>query len=365
MRPKSIILLALALGCGLVASIGISQVMDRQNADSGAPQVETEPILVALSNINVNDPLTAELVKLEEWPTDKIPADALRSLEEAGDQRAATKIFEGEPIRAAKLGSGQSFTLTIPPGYRSLTVRVGAETSGAGLLKPGDRVDVQLFAKKNPAYNIPDTVTRVILQDVQVAAVDHHYRRASDEDDGTIVARTVTVVVTPKQADKIALASKVGEINLIMRHPDDNVDVVHDGVSVSELFATDNADRDKERQSVEGEGGKSGLQNFLEQMKNQSNTESTELATLPPESSKLFSMVLIEGSAARELEFSEEGRLPQEKSRGMIDQGEPAAAGSQPTLLVPPVNGPTGIGGGDIQDVVEDSGLEELTELEE
>ena len=62
MRPKSLMLLVLALGCGLVASIGISQVMDRNAKQPTA--VETTPIYVALHNINLGDPIDAAMVSL-------------------------------------------------------------------------------------------------------------------------------------------------------------------------------------------------------------------------------------------------------------------------------------------------------------
>ncbi len=67
MRPKSLILLLLALGCGLVASIGISQVMANRN-QAVAPTVETERILVANKDIKVNEPLSAKMFKSKIGP---------------------------------------------------------------------------------------------------------------------------------------------------------------------------------------------------------------------------------------------------------------------------------------------------------
>jgi Flp pilus assembly protein CpaB len=64
MRPKSLLLLALALGCGLVASIGISQVMDRNG--NSQTKLETVPIYVAVHNINLGDPIDAKMISLED-----------------------------------------------------------------------------------------------------------------------------------------------------------------------------------------------------------------------------------------------------------------------------------------------------------
>jgi len=104
MRPKTLILLLLALGCGLVASIGISQVINRNRE---AAPVETEAILVALKDIKVNDLLDDKNLRQEEWPKEKIPADAVRTLKDVEHQRAGTKIFAGEPIRKAKFAVDQ------------------------------------------------------------------------------------------------------------------------------------------------------------------------------------------------------------------------------------------------------------------
>ena len=85
MRPKSLILLILALGCGLVASIGISQVMDRNSRHPKA--VETTPIYVALHNINLGDPIDAAMVSLQEWPKDKVPPGAISQLDQLEGRR--------------------------------------------------------------------------------------------------------------------------------------------------------------------------------------------------------------------------------------------------------------------------------------
>ena len=73
MRMKSLILIFIALGCGLVASIGISQVMNR---GGGGGSMEMEQILVALTDIDIGTKLDAQNVKLEDWPKAKIPEGA-------------------------------------------------------------------------------------------------------------------------------------------------------------------------------------------------------------------------------------------------------------------------------------------------
>ncbi|MEX0610848.1 MAG: Flp pilus assembly protein CpaB, partial [Pirellulales bacterium] len=164
MRPKSLLLLALALGCGLVASIGISQVMDRNNKPQS--KLQTVPIYIALHNINLGDPIGAAMLSLEEWPKDKVPRGAISKLEELEGRRPRTAIFEGEPILEGKLlapGQIADPIRSIPKGMRLKTIAVDAEKSAAGLLGPGDRVDVQLFVRKDQRTGIEAAKSKIIL----------------------------------------------------------------------------------------------------------------------------------------------------------------------------------------------------------
>ncbi len=92
MRPKSLILLLLALGCGLVASIGISQVMANRN-QGPAPVVETDKILVANKDIKVNEMLSDKNIQVEDWPKEKIPVDAVRDIKELDGQAPAATFW--------------------------------------------------------------------------------------------------------------------------------------------------------------------------------------------------------------------------------------------------------------------------------
>ena len=112
MRPKSLLLLVLALGCGLVASIGISQVLERNSKHPKA--LETVPIYVALHNINLGDPIDANMLSLEEWPKDKVPRGAISNLEELQGRRPRTAIIEGE----------QSFPYQVDGDYLGETRRL-------------------------------------------------------------------------------------------------------------------------------------------------------------------------------------------------------------------------------------------------
>jgi pilus assembly protein CpaB len=237
MRPKSLLLLVLALGCGLVASIGISQVMDRKNQPQA---LDTVPIYVALHNINLGDPIDAKMLSLEEWPKDKVPRGAISELAELEGRRPRTAIIEGEPILEGKLlaqGQIADPIRQIPKGFRLKTIAVDAEKSAAGLLGPGDRVDVQLFVRKDQRLGIEASKSKVILQNIRVFAVDQTVQRAPDGSEERTVAKTVSLLLKPQQASKLTLAENLGEISLIPRNPDDEESPVAAEFSADDLLA--------------------------------------------------------------------------------------------------------------------------------
>jgi len=251
MRPKSLLLLALALGCGLVASIGISQVMDRNN--NSQAKIETVPIYVAVHNINLGDPIDAKMLSLQEWPKDKAPHGAISTLEQLQGRRPRTAIIEGEPILEGKLlNAGQIADpiRSIPKSMRLYTIKVDAEKSAAGLLGPGDRVDVHLYARKDQRSGVETAKSKVILQNVRVFAVDQAVQRSADGGEERTVAKTISLLVKLEQASKLALAAQIGEISLIPRNPDDEDSTEIAETTVDDLLANGDANSRAKEQGI-------------------------------------------------------------------------------------------------------------------
>jgi len=224
MRAKSMVLLMLALGCGVVASIGITQVMAKRGGATTTAQAEVEGIFVAMKDLPIGDPISAQMVKLEEWPKDKVPNGALTKLEEVENRRPKTRIFAGSPILENQLlGKGvldQGASDVIPKGFRVVAVKADAISTGGSLIRPGDRVDV-LVHVRYAGGDLTRTATKTILQDVKVFAVNEVWDVATTSGEKAITARTVSLLVTPAQAEKITLASEMGNVRLVMRSPED------------------------------------------------------------------------------------------------------------------------------------------------
>ncbi len=313
MRPKSLVLLALALGCGLVASIGISQVLDDSNRPTA---VETTPIYVALRNINVGDPLTDEMVALEEWPKDKVPVGSLTTWEELEDRRPRTNVYKGEPILDTKLlakGQTNDPIQAVPAGMRLATILVDARKSAAGLLSPGDRVDLQLFMNRNESYGITTPVTRIFLQNIRVFAVDATTEKSTDGEDSRAVGKTVSLLVTPRQANKINLAVNMGEVTLIPRNPDDESIIDDSEESASGLHDRSTASSREREQAAPDNGEESGplagLRKLMEQAMVASAAQAGMAAMQPVQAADPpFEMTIIFPTTVERIQF--EGGRP-------------------------------------------------------
>jgi pilus assembly protein CpaB len=309
MRPKSLILLALALGCGLVAAVGISQVMNANSQPVAAS--ETVPIFVALHNINLGDPIEDGMLSLEEWPKDKVPRGAISKLTDIEGRRPRTAIIEGEPILEGKLlapGQVADPIRAIPPGMRLKTIAVDAEKSAAGLLGPGDRVDVQLFVRKDQRTGIDTAKSKIILQNIRVFAVDQTVQRSPDGGEERSIAKTVSLMLTPEQASKLSLAEQIGEVSLTPRNPDDEKEADWSEYTIEDLLA------DGDRGSREKEQNREGTEEEVEPAPESlvDVIRSTPTPVIPP-----WRMEIVEAQDVREVLFDGETGKP---IRNMVEE---------------------------------------------
>ncbi len=252
MRGKSVALLVLALGCGLVASLGITQVLKR--GDPVAPQSDTAPVYVAKADIGTGTLLTPEAVRLEQWPKEKVPAGALSQADDLDGRHAKQAIFADEPIIDRKLlARGQMPTESmVPKGLRVVPIQVGIEAIHSGLVVPGSRCDVQVFIHSDPNLGVGETLCKTILQDIRVFAVNDVTSTESLDPKtpntrSIPTGKTVSLLVTPAQAQIVTLASQLGSIRLILRSNQDSDQPKTVAVFAHELVnAAGGSDREKE-----------------------------------------------------------------------------------------------------------------------
>ncbi len=224
MKARPIITLAIGVVLAGAAVFFVSRALDGQRAQSD--QVAQAPfpvtsIVVASTDLKFGSRIGAEHLKLVSWPKDSVPSGAFTSISDilgdrSQDRVAIRGIASGEPVVAAKVsgfGGRATMSTLIPEDKRAFAIQVNAVSGVAGFLLPGDRVDVLLT--RQIGQGSENQVTDVVLQDVMVRGVDQDANEAQSKPQ---VVRTVTVEVTPEQAQKLALAMRVGSLTLALRN---------------------------------------------------------------------------------------------------------------------------------------------------
>lgn len=333
MRTRSILLLALALGCGLVASIGISQFMESRS--KGGDDEEKQPVFVAMADIRPNEELTAQNVKLEEWPKKIIPQGALTRLEDVEGKRTRLKLFAGEPILASKLLSADDLTgaaRDIPPGYRVAYVKVDPISGSSNLILPGDRVDVLVYRSPN-GNDDQVTAAKIVIQDLKVFAVDTQteskFTASRDETTEPITAKTIGLLVTPQQAVILHAAQEIaGTLRLVLRNPEDDAQVVDHEASLSDIFGDEHKKTDRLAEKEMPQKETSDITNFLDNQ--HGGAKNVPVPPTPPLPGQApgQSMLVMMGSELVKIDIPGFGQLPIIQS----EQGPSNLGGDQPSV---------------------------------
>lgn len=207
------LLLALALGCGLVAAMGINQYMQGQKKDPNA-DANRSMVVVASEEIPRGVLITEEKLTLKKWPSDNMPPGALSDPQKVVGRVATQKLFPGDAVIEAKLAD-EGKTRDIPDGMRLVTIKVNYWSVTSGFVRPDDRVDVMM---------VHQDVAQPILENVVVWAVDQERSHNQEESNpkNAMGAQGVTLLVTPRQAVMLALTQQQGQLWLALRSETDD-----------------------------------------------------------------------------------------------------------------------------------------------
>ncbi len=223
MQRRPLIYMAVALVLGVAAVFLVQNYLERATApvaQQRAPALQTQTIVVAAVPLFFGSKIEAEHVKLVKWPADALPPGAFTSLDQIiGEERrvALRPIEPNEPILASKVsGKGGRLSMSglISGEMRAATIRVNDIVGVGGFVLPGDRVDV-LLTRQIGNKDRKNRVNDIILQNARVLGIDQDANEARDQPS---VVKSVTLEVTARQAQKLALAQQVGSLSLALRH---------------------------------------------------------------------------------------------------------------------------------------------------
>ncbi len=241
MNIRTIVTAVVAVLLALVAVLMVRSYLGAARPP-GAPVQSgpgaTAPVVVASAPIQrgaVHQPLQLKVVN---YPADAVPSGSFQTVAQltgggANSHLALRPISLNEPLLADKVsGPGGKLTLSVAltPGMRAVSLRSGDVAGVAGFVLPGDRVDILLT--RNIAGDANNAVTQVLAENVLVLGVD---QSADDQQDKPVVAHTVTIEVTPDQAQTISLAQAVGNISLALRQVSDGAALNKKAMTVAQL----------------------------------------------------------------------------------------------------------------------------------
>lgn len=213
MKQKSMVLLAVAGACGLVAMIGVQQLMSNQTA--AAEEEEMVSVLVATVEIPPRTPLDDTNTEFVEKPMSDVPADAITSIEQYEGLAPKARLFPQDVVTTTKLGDDIRPAAEIPKGMRLTTVSVNLTKAHSGLITPGDYVDLQVTYQARDTAGMT-TKSKTFMQNIEVFATDSV--RASEADEvEDVKAKNISLLVTPPQSNVLKLAERLGEIHLVLR----------------------------------------------------------------------------------------------------------------------------------------------------
>jgi pilus assembly protein CpaB len=242
MRVFLVLLLALTAG-GALALGTYNYVSSNSQGGSTTSAIPSKPVVVAASDLPMGAELTADDVKVIEWPASSVPAEAISDPKEAVGRGLVMNVVQYEPILPLKLASkeaGAGLPPVIPPGLRAVSVRVNEVIGVAGYVVPGTRVDV--LTTINPGQQQTTMTSKVILTDVQVLAAGTKLDNTADKDKPVPVS-VVTLLVNPDEAERLTLAASEGKIQLALRNPLDRSAPATRGVRPAVLLGSEPATR--------------------------------------------------------------------------------------------------------------------------
>ena len=179
------------------------------------PAAPEHTVVVAARPLRYGDELVAAALREVPWPDNALPPGAFAKIAEvtAGKRVVVLPIDTNEPVLASKItGPGQRATLSavLHEGMKAVTIRVNDVEGVAGFVMPGDHVDVVLTRQLDKDTGTND----VIIQNARVLAVD---QSADVRSEKAAVPKAVTLEVSVTDAQKLALASSVGTLSLLLR----------------------------------------------------------------------------------------------------------------------------------------------------
>ncbi len=233
-----IIMGGVAIVLGLAAAIGVGQYLTNEQSKNN-DLVAKRSIIIATRDLTPGSKLTTDDIASKEVSAESIPPNAPSNLNVLINRELKSPVFKDEIITELKLipfTAGSGIPSVLPPGTRAITLRINDIIGVGGHLKPGDFVDILSVYKADG-----ETQSKAIFENVRVLAIGSmtiipQPPTSSGAPAVQEVSTTVTVVVSPEDAEKLFLASNSGQFQFSLRPYGDNVTVASAGSNLEDVY---------------------------------------------------------------------------------------------------------------------------------
>ncbi len=234
MDRRFLTVLVVSLVFALVVSAMFYQFTSRGPSRPKAGPSDERDVVIAARALGVGATIKAADIKTVKIPAAALPKNGFTNPRDVLDRPVASPILADEPIlegRLAAKGSGVGLAPVIPVGMRAVAVKVNEVAGVSGFVLPGMRVDVLVTG--HPPDN-SGVYTTTCLQDILVLSAGTVIQ--PDAKGQAIPAPTVTLLVSPEQAETLTLASSEGRIQLVLRNGGDNAIAKTSGHDLRDLY---------------------------------------------------------------------------------------------------------------------------------
>jgi pilus assembly protein CpaB len=238
-RMPPAVMLLIIVGLAVVVTMMVTGKVSEQETQFKQKQTELESkmnakgkVVYTIKDIPEGQTIPTEALEEREIEQSKIPQDAITSSSLAAGRVAKYGISSGQIVSQHDLapqGISLGFESRLKEGMRAVTFAVDNNSGVAGFVTPESHVDIVAMVGSGA-----ETKAQPILSDVEVIAVGQMYQKTPGQATA-VPASSVTVAVTPEDAQKLIKAVVAGKLYLTLRNDKDHTPVAT--VDVTSLFA--------------------------------------------------------------------------------------------------------------------------------
>jgi pilus assembly protein CpaB len=234
---KSFAQLGLALLLALSAGILVYQWMQSKAVAGRGQLVRTVPLVVAARELPAGTRLAPDMVRIQSYPESMMPAQRYATVKEIEGRILASGMSANEPLTPSRLAgeaAAGGISAVITHGKRAMAVKGNKVMGLAGLIRPGNMVDVLVTLPLDDKSQ--RSMTKVVLENVPVLAAGS--QMTTDKDETAQHADIYTLELTPQESEKVALASTQGTLHFALRNASDTDTVLTEGADARSALAS-------------------------------------------------------------------------------------------------------------------------------